>query len=464
VPAIPPEHPQRRRLALEIHARPPEALRTPALTSYLAVAIEPGAREAERAHLVRLAKQHGVTGPAEGATHWRAGFQTAQGPVTLKWERHGEFSGYTAIVDAPPAPGATAASTEAAPFAHSPCIRVGEAWWRAIPGETLAAVALELRSPGRDEDDAAALQLAFGTRSPVGAWVGDGAARVFTDFWLHEDGQTRFLVFDHTLAPAQAGRVVQRLFEIEAYRVLALLALPIAQRQGPRIDAIEGALAELTDGIAQGGRSAASAASAAPAASAQPTADDERLLERLTTMAAEVESGIAASQFRFGACAAYHGLVQRRIAELREQRLAGVQTLEEFMGRRLTPAVQTCATVQARLQSLAERIGQASALLSTRVDIARERQNQQLLASMDRRARAQLRLQQTVEGLSVAAICYYVLGLLGYGLKGLKSAGVPLNPDLLVGLAVPVVALVLLWALRRARQRLSRNEPDPLQD
>jgi uncharacterized membrane-anchored protein len=135
-----------------------------------------------------------------------------------------------------------------------------------------------------------------------------------------------------------------------------------------------------------------------------------------------------------------------------------LQTLEEFMGRRLTPAVQTCATVQARLQSLAERIGQASALLSTRVDIARERQNQQLLASMDRRARAQLRLQQTVEGLSVAAICYYVLGLLGYGLKGLKAAGAPLNPDLLVGLLVPLVALALVWALRRTRRRLREKD------
>jgi len=256
------------------------------------------------------------------------------------------------------------------------------------------------------------------------------------------------LVIDRGLGAAQAGRIAQRLFEIEAYRVLALLALPIAQRQAPRIDAIEKSLATLTDGIAQGG------------------GDDEALLHQLTTMAAEVESGIAASQFRFGACAAYHGLVQTRIAELREQRLPGVQTLEEFMGRRLSPAVATCTTVQSRLRHLADRVGQASALLSTRVDIARERQNQQLLASMDRRARTQLRLQQTVEGLSVAAIAYYLLGLLGYGLKGAKAAGLTLNPDLIVGVAVPVVAVALLFALRHTRRRIARRdaERDPHDD
>jgi uncharacterized membrane-anchored protein len=210
-----------------------------------------------------------------------------------------------------------------------------------------------------------------------------------------------------------------------------LLALPIARRQSPRIKAIEAALAELTDGIARDGR------------------NDENLLNELTRLAAEVESGLAASQFRFGACKAYFELVSTRIAELREERLPALPTIEEF-----TPAVATCSTVSQRLHDLSERVAQASALLSTRVDIARERQNQDLLASMDRRAKLQLRLQQTVEGLSVAAITYYVAGLLGYVSKGLKAVGVPLNPDMVVALSVPLVALAGLWAVRRARRRL----------
>jgi uncharacterized membrane-anchored protein len=223
--------------------------------------------------------------------------------------------------------------------------------------------------------------------------------------------------------------------------MLALLALPIARRQSPRIVAIERSLAELTDGIArEDGR-------------------DEALLHDLTQLAAEVESGIAASQFRFGACRAYSELVQMRIAELRERRIPGLQTIEEFMTRRFAPAVATCLSVSQRLHQLSDRVAQASTLLATRVGIARERQNQQLLASMDRRAKLQLRLQQTVEGLSVAAIAYYLVGLVGYVAKAAQAAGAPIRPDVAVGLAVPVCVLGVLMALRRVRRRLASDGP-----
>ena len=287
------------------------------------------------------------------------------------------------------------------------------------------------------------LDEAFEGQPVSGSEIADGAARVFTDFRLH-DGCTRFVLVDRALTERQAGRVLQRLFEIEAYRIMALLALPIARRQSARIVQIESALATLTDHIAR---------------AVDGLADqDEQLLHELTRLAAEVESGLAASQFRFGACRAYFELVTRRIEELRESRLPGVQTLEEFMARRFTPAVATCNTVSQRLHDLSERVSQASNLLSTRVDITRERQNQALLASMDKRARLQLRLQQTVEGLSVAAICYYVAGLVGYGAKALKAAGVPLNPDLIVGLTIPVVALAVVLAVRKARHHIEAHE------
>jgi uncharacterized membrane-anchored protein len=256
--------------------------------------------------------------------------------------------------------------------------------------------------------------------------------------------------------------MLQRMFEIEAYRMLALLALPIARRQSPRIVEIEGALATLTDGIAQAqaqGSERASERGSARAADRQQ--QDEALLHELTRLAAEVESGLAASQFRFGACRAYFELVTRRIAELRETRLPGMQTYDEFMARRFTPAVDTCATVSQRLHDLSERVAQASSLLSTRVDITRERQNQALLASMDQRAKLQLRLQQTVEGLSVAAICYYAAGLVGYVAKALKAGGLPINPDLAVGISIPVVAVAVLAAVRRARAHLHAGDTPP---
>jgi uncharacterized membrane-anchored protein len=146
--------------------------------------------------------------------------------------------------------------------------------------------------------------------------------------------------------------------------------------------------------------------------------------------------------------------VRTRIEELRERRIPGMQTVEEFMSRRLSPAMATCLTVSQRLRDLSERVAQASNLLSTRVDIAREKQNQSLLASMERRARLQLRLQQTVEGLSVAAITYYVVGIVSYGAKALDAVGVPVKPELAVGAAIPVVLVLVALALRRARRRI----------
>ena len=92
----------------------------------------------------------------------------------------------------------------------------------------------------------------------------------------------------------------------------------------------------------------------------------EALLHELTRLAAEVESGLSASQFRIGACRAYSELVHMRIDEMREVRLPGLQTIQDFMDRRFAPAVATCTTVSQRLHDLSERVAQASGLLATR--------------------------------------------------------------------------------------------------
>ncbi len=428
---FPPDHAQRIPLAEEAHARPPEAVRAPARASYVAVLVDADERGREAAHLAALCERHDIEPPAAGATHFRGQF----GAVRLKWERHGEFSGYT-VIEASPAPAVPFASAAAA------CLPAG--WLAQIPGATVAAVHAELLPEGALAEDGGLLAAAFDGHTVIGSEIADGAALVHTDFQLH-DGCSRFLVLDRSLTERQAGRTLQRLFEIEAYRILALLALPIARRQAPRVLAIERALASLTDDIAAG------------AGSADAVAGDEALLHELTRLAAEVESGLAASQFRFGACEAYFGLVTRRVAELRERRLPGLPTIEEFMTRRFTPAVATCRSVQQRLAGLSERVSRASSLLSTRVDIARERQTQALLASMDRRAKLQLRLQQTVEGLSVAAIVYYVAGLVGYLAKAAHYAGSGIAPDLAVGIALPFIAAAVILLLRRARRHLGRE-------
>jgi uncharacterized membrane-anchored protein len=425
--ALPADHPLRLPLADEVHARPFEPVPTPSRLTYVALLVDGEHRDQERAHLARLLARFDQPAPDGQATQLRL----TLGTLRLKWERHGEFSGYTVI-----APGAD----PAAPFDRTAGEQLPADWLQSLPGRTVVAAHATLlpAPPDASEHPPYVSDIAphFGGHTIVGARIGEGVGFAYTDFRVHGDGCSRFLVYDAGFNPFQAGRMIQRLFEIEAYRMLALLALPIARRQSPRIVAIEKSLAELTDGIArEDGR-------------------EEALLHELTRLAAEVESGLAASQFRFGACRAYSELVQTRIHELRETRLPGLQTIEEFMARRFTPAVSTCNTISQRLHDLSDRVAQASSLLATRVGIAREHQNQQLLASMDRRAKLQLRLQQTVEGLSVAAILYYLVGLVGYAAKALGKGGLPVEPDIVAGLSVPVLGAIVFLALRRTRKRL----------
>jgi uncharacterized membrane-anchored protein len=427
MPIFPLDHAERHAMDEEVHARPPETVPSPSRASYIVVLTDGDDRGRERAHLEALCRRHAMPMAPPNATHHRVSL----GGVRLKWERHGEFSGYLLV-----APGAAAR-----PFAEPAAAFLPAHWLAAVPGRTIAAVHVDLVAESAVGIEVAALAGHFGGHGVAGSNIADGAASVFTDLRLHDDGFSRWLVLDRGLTPDQAGRTLQRLVEIEAYRTLALLALPIARRQTPRMLQIERDLAALTDGLAQG------------------KGDDEGLLHELTRMAAEVESGLAASQFRFGACRAYFELVTRRLTELREARLPGLQTIDEFMARRFTPAVATCHTAALRLHGLSERIARASALLSTRVDITRERQNQALLASMDRRAKLQLRLQQTVEGLSVAAIVYYLAGLVGYLAKGIKASGWRFEPDLIVGIAVPALAVLAFLVVRRARRHAAEREP-----
>ena len=439
-PLLPPDHPDRASLAAEVHARPPEPLQPPSRATYVAVRIDGDARTAEMAHIVALCSSCGLAPPPAGVTQWAGHLATGRGPVRFKWERHGEFSSYTFFT----------AGLSGQPFSEPAVLLLPPGWLAGVPGQTVFAAHAKLASADLLADgpggtpSAAQLAAHFANNVVVGAGIGDGAGMAFTDFVIHPDGFARFLLLDREMTERQAGRMLQRLFEIEAYRMMALLALPVARGLWPRLQAIERTLAGLTERIAAG-------ANAGPG-------QDEQLLQDLMALAAEIESALSASQARFGASRAYHALVTTRIGELREVRIKGLQTIDEFMTRRLSPAMATCATASQRLHDLSERVAQASNLLSTRVDIARERQNQALLAATARRAKLQLRLQQTVEGLSVAAIVYYLAGLVGYGAKALKAAGAPISPDLVTGAAVPVLALGAWLVLQRVHRRIAADD------
>ncbi len=418
---LPPDDPQRRSLQEEVHARPPMLVSTPERVAHLALRMPAADRAREEAALADLAQRMGLPAPDLSGSH-----ALLEGNAfRLKWERHTEFTGLTFFRRVGVATGREAHALDVVP----------SDWLAAFPGHALVAALVELR--GATPEDAPRAIAEFGDTAVVGARLGDGVATALTDFRIGPDGFTRFIVLDHGMSGRQAGRYVQRLLEIETYRMMALLAFPLAREVGPTLTEAEGALAQITERTTRA-----------------RTEDEAGLLDDLTRLAAEIERSEARSRFRFGAAQAYYRLVRQRIAELREQRISGVQTIEEFTDRRLAPAMATCESIARRQEELSARIARASQLLRTRVDVALERQNQALLESMNRRAQLQLRLQQTVEGLSIAAITYYAVGLVGYIAKAGKALGVSLDSDVVVAASIPLIALALWLGLRRIKRGL----------
>jgi uncharacterized membrane-anchored protein len=174
----------------------------------------------------------------------------------------------------------------------------------------------------------------------------------------------------------------------------------------------------------------------------------------LTRLAGQVESQYAATHSRFSASSAYFELMDSRIHDLAEQRHAGLQTIAEFMNRRVTPARKTCEWAERRQDALSQRVSRISNLLRTRVEIEQQQSSQALLATMNTRQDLQLKLQSTVEGLSVAAITYYIVGLVSYLAKGAQKLGWPWSPESTAAIAIPLVAGSVWWSLRQLHKRM----------
>ncbi|WP_085867803.1 DUF3422 family protein [Pseudoruegeria aquimaris] len=420
------DHPDRYALANELHARPFPTLKAPGQAVFLAIKREHNAagrdRGADVAHLLALLDRYGAPHPQPGATHYSG----AIGAHRLKWESHTEFVTYTVFMEGP-----TGRAFDPALFEVFP-----PDWLAAAPGVRMTSALLHVV----EEADPAAIRAQLGQwfvdESLAVSQVLDAAAVIAGDFRIDPAGHMRFAVF---LAPGtgsqRAGRVVQRLCEIETYKSMAMLGFRRVREMQPDLGALDRRLSELVTGLDAG--------------EAMP----ETSLHRLMEISAEGERLSARSSFRFGATGAYEAIVNQRIEVLREQRYEGWQTFGEFMMRRFDPAMRTVKSTRSQLESLATRAQRASELLRTQVDVARAAQNQALLASMDRRSDLALRLQQTVEGLSVVAISYYAVNLLAYALAPLaKGAGV--EKSLLTAGLVPFVVIAVWWVVRRIRKAM----------
>ena len=417
-PALPADDPERMALHAEVHARPPAPVPVPAEIVYVAVLNDKVTREQECLHLRRLPGQATLESDALRNNFVRLALPDG----TLKWERHSEFTRYSLVL-----PSAAVAQAW-----------IDGGWVGGIPGRTVAAIRLSVQG-GAIDDPAAVVEAAralFPEPPLIASMMGQGHSVVATNLQVGADGFERL----HVRVPPQTSltrtsRIAARLLELETYRLMALRGLPVAKALGPVLAEAEGALADITARL-EGKRD-----------------DDDALLDTLVALAARIERATAEHMFRFSATRAYDAIVRQRIEELREQRLPGVQTIGEFMQRRLSPAIATVLATAQRLASLSERIERAGALLRTRVDIAAESHSRQLLEKLTRGQELQLRLQSTVEGLSIAAISYYMVSLILYAAKAAKAAAVPIDPELTAGLSIPLV----LWAVSVLTRRIHRK-------
>ena len=418
------DHPLRYRMAKELHARPFPAIAAPCHAAYLAVQplrdAASRSRVADRAHLEALLDRFGATHPAADATH----FFGDLGRHQLKWESHTEFVTYTAFT-----PG-----IESRPFDPATFEVFSDDWLSAAPGVRATSALVRVDFLPEDESQIDKMMSDwFEQESLACSRVVDGAAVIACDFRIDPAGHMRIAVFVRPgTGPRRIGRIVQRLCEIETYKAMSMLGLAQVRDLAAAMGQVDLRLTSLVSGMGGQGRSA------------------DQTLEELLQVSAELETLLVQSSFRFGATGAYEALVAQRIAALREERFGSRQTFAEFMMRRFDPAMRTVKSAEVRLQSLAERAARAADLLRTRVDVERSAQNQKLLESMDRRADLQLRLQHTVEGLSVVAISYYAVNLAAYALAPVAD-WLSLGKAVEMALLTPVVVVLVWLVVRRIR-------------
>jgi len=388
--------PHYRELHAELLARPFPVVHGQVMVAHRTILVAPEEASAHRTAVAALAGAPGVT-----ATPEEHGFQILRiGSVDLRIERHKEFTSFTAL-----------APQSGAPFVESALDYLPPGYLDAIPGQILAAVEIAseqipLEAAGTPKTMEKAMEY-FGQERLVGGYVVEKVATVWSHFRLDHRGATRFLLQGHRLVSGRYGRLLQRLVEIESYRLAVMLALPLAE-----------------------------------------------LLGDLTTLSLATERLQVRCGSRFSLTEAYARILWARVRELREEQVPGYQTIGEFFDRRLSQALHTCQTAAANLGALSARLQSTTGLLRTRVEVNLQTQNQRLLASVDRRAAAQLRLQHAVEGLSFVVLTYYLANLLKMLLEGLSSAGLKFNTALVLAILLPFLIGLVWWLVRRAKREL----------
>ncbi len=400
-------HVLRNEISQEVHARPFQKLYPEMGVVHVAATCDAEDRVALQDSLSKVMLENSIPLPDDLSRFFHASGET----MAVRYEPHNEF--YTLTL--------YQLDERSTGRLHP--------YWKNFPGAMLCGVEILF------EDQSAGVPNPkdyFSNRQVSGSLVMGGAAKVWTDFYpAGEDGLVRILVQNVSLLSFQAGRLIQRLCEIETYRHTALLALPDAKLVMPQLTEMDKQLAKITHEIAS-------------------SSNSQDLLTELMLLAARLEELSADTANRFSASEAYFTVLDNRITELREARIEGLQTMAQFVERRLDPARKTCRSAKERIERLSIRIARATELIRSQVDLSIEQQNQQLLSGLNDRSRRQLRLQAKLESFTIIVVTYYAFDLLERSIRNSITID-SLRDDILwwVSVSVPLIAGVLWLYVRR---------------
>ena len=420
-------HPLRDALYNELHIRPFHNLGTPQQVTHMAALAQLPELAKSFDLICDLCRRYGVNTPQAGAVAYHQDF----GKFVIHWERHVEFYTLTIMQPAP---------VSAEPFGHTAIDLLPVDWVKSLPGQMVSAFHIIVDDQQLDYETNSLCRY-FEGHQVIISETKKGKAQLYTAFKLHGDGYGRFIIRNSALNESQMGQLSRRLMELETYRLLALLSLPIAKRIAPHLVEMDQQLAEILTVVTNLDSSRA----------------ERDLLEKLTGIEAQLEKHRAETNRRFSATRAYHDLVKDRLTGMAEGAVNGQLSMGEFLSRRLDPALRTCESLQKWMEDLSKRIERASDLLRTRVNLNVQDQNRSLLSAMNRRSQLQFRLQKTVEGLSIAAISYYMVGLISYLLSGLPLDQWGLNKQVLLAGSIPLVLLTVGFITHRIKHRLLKN-------
>jgi uncharacterized membrane-anchored protein len=418
---------ERLSISNEWHARPSLRLPAPMRASHVVALNSETTIDRARAEFAEFCGKHSKSPPAENSRH----HTVEVGACQIKWEGHTEAISHTLLVPGNGQP----------PFTETALDFLEREKQQALVDDMYIGVHIEVLTPGQRGDDQG-YELArslLGAEPLFGGLMSSGCAAVWSSFKLDAKGFTRIVIIDLGISVGRLSRLLQRLLEMETYRMLAMMALPRAREAMSALGSLEPELTEVMSTLERD----------------KSESTQESALRAITGIAARVEQIASTHAYRFAAARAYASIVERRAVEVVEEQIEGYQRYTNFLLRSLQPAMRTCDATERRADELAQRVARAANLLNTMVDMVQKKQNQELLQSMAERARLQLRLQQAVEGFSIFAISYYAVGLLSYAFKAAKSAGVDLDPALLTGVSAPLVFALVWITIRSVRRRLS---------